>query len=146
MSRFAQLPEGGTTTVKSGKFDPFNQTKREAQTRWVLNPEAEGPAVVVDLTTNHFPESKCFSTSLTWGTVEKVERHPSDGPGVVSIYSWASDHQMLRVYDVPVARYSVKALEAHHAEALEAMVGQWGLFSMVFEEAAARNSLTESAN
>lgn len=144
---FESLPES-TTTVKSGKYGPYNQTKREAQTRWVLNP-GEGVQVVVDLTTTHRPESKTFSSTITWGTVETKPFHPSDGKpegAVWSVYSWGSDHKMMHIKRDPVARYSVKALEAHHAEAMtvfEALYEQQ--FASVFVEAAERNGLGVSA-
>lgn len=141
---FESMPEGGTTTVKSGKFGPYNQVKREAQTRWVLNP-GEHTTVVVDLTTYHSPESKCFFSTLTWGTVETKPLHPSDGQGVFSVYCWGSDHVSKRLPSVPVARYSVKALEAHHEVALAQVANRFSHFAYVFEEAAERNGLGEYA-
>lgn len=141
---FESLPES-TTTVKSGKYGPYNQTKREAKTRWVLNPEAEGSKVVVDLTTYHSPEGKYFFTSLSWGTVEQVKRHPADGPGTVAIEAWASDHMTKRFPATPVARYSVKALEAHHEVALRTVSQRFEHYAPVFEQAAERNGLPASA-
>lgn len=125
------LPEP-TTTVKSGKYGPFNQTKREVQTRWVLNPESE-TKVVVDLFTSHRSESKTFSTTLTWATVQ-----PKEGP--FSVETWSSDNLMVTISRESVARYSVKAMEAHHAEALavvEEYMPQPTNVAQVFEEAAA---------
>ena len=145
MSTFTSLPEGGTTTVKSGKYGPFNQTKREAETRWVLGKNADGDEVVADLTTHHDPDSKVFRTYLTWGINEIVDRHPSDGPGVVSIFTWASDHQMVTLGRESVARYSKAALEAEHARLLEALADdeffQMSGADTVFEQAAERNGL-----
>lgn len=150
---FESMPEGGTTTVKSGKFGPYNQIKREAKTRWVLNPrvegcsdchdgtcDREGPRVVVDLTTYHHPESKVLSTSLTWGTVE-----PAIPGSAFTVETWASDHSMVRVHGVPVARYSQKALEDHHEYAMSVLANRWDHFRFVFEEAAERNGLEVSA-
>lgn len=139
---FTSLPEGGTTTVKSGKYGPFNQTKREAETRWVLGKNADGDEVVADLTTHHDPDSKVFRSYLTWGVSEVVDRHPSDGPGVVSVYRWASDHLMVTASRVPVARYSKRALEETHARVLEAVAGSFEVaYARVFNEAAERNGL-----
>jgi hypothetical protein len=138
---FDSMPEGGTTTVKSGKYGPYNQTKREAKTRWVLNPGEEGvPQVVVDLVTYHSAEGKYFFSSLTWGTVE-----PAEPGSVFMVETWASDHLMKRLPTVPVARYSVKALEAAHEAALAAMADRFSHFAPVFEQAAERNGLGEYA-
>ena len=137
---FTSLPEGSTTTVKSGKGS-YGQVQREAKTRWVLNPEAEGvPKVVVDLSTHHDPDSKVFRTSLTWGGVE-----PAVPGSPFHVETWASDHLMLTVRRTLVPRYSQKALEAEHAEALkvvkaEPLFGE-GRVLAVFNEAAERNGL-----
>jgi hypothetical protein len=150
---FDSMPEGGTTTVKSGKYGPYNQTKREAKTRWVLNPgvegcsdcrdgtcDREGPKVVVDLVTYHSPEGKYFFSSLTWGTVE-----PAMPGSAFMVETWASDHLMKRFPTVPVARYSVKALEAAHEAALATMADRFSHCAPVFEQAAERNGLGEYA-
>ena len=132
---FTALPEGGVTTVRSGKYGPYQQVKREAETRWVLNPAQEGvPQVVVDLTTHHDPDGKYFRTSVTWATVES-----SDG---YSTWCWGSDHAMVQVARTPVARYSVKALEAEHQMALSTVALRFEHFARVFNEAAERNGLT----
>ena len=134
---FESMPEGGTTTVKSGKYGPYNQVRREVRTRWVLNPESEGPKVVVDLTTYHYADSKQFSTSLTWGTVE-----PAVEGSTFMVETWSSDHTMLRTHVRPVARYSVKAMEAHHEYALSVVANRWDHARVVFAEAAERSGLT----
>lgn len=136
---FETMPEPTSTKVKSGKYGPYNQTKREVTTRWVLNPEAEGvPKVVVDLFTSHRGETKRFYTTLTWATVEPaVEGSP------FMVETWASDHRMLGVLSAPVARYSQKAMEAHHEVALAAVEANMGYYGAVFQQAAERNGLTE---
>lgn len=136
---FESLPGGGTTTVKSGQYGPFNQTKREAKTRWVLNPADEGvPQVVVDLTTSHYGDRKQFSTSLTWAKVE-----PAVPGSAFHVETWGSDHTMIRVRTAPCPRYSQKAMEAHHALALETLEEHFaGAFAPVFDEAAERTGLT----
>lgn len=144
MFEFETVPDGAETTVKSGKYGPYSQVKREVKTRWVLNPEAEGvPKVVVDLVTSHWGERKQFSTTLTWGTVKQVQKHPADGPGVLAIETWGSDHMMVRVHSTPVARYSVKAMEAHHEAAMAVVEEQWEGAKRVFEQAVEANGLAE---
>ena len=134
---FSTAPEPTSTTVKSGK-DRFGRDQRVAKTAWVLNPDADGvPQVVVTLTTYHYGDRKMLSSSLTWGTKE-----PSVPGSVFSVETWGSDHTLLRVHTVPVARYSKKALEAHHAEALDAVETYWDeRAEAVFAEAARRSGL-----
>lgn len=139
MFEFETVPEGSETTVKSGKFGPYQQVKREVRTRWVLNPEAEGvPKVVVDLTTNHWGERKQFSTTLTWATVE-----PAVPGSPFMVETWGSDHMMLRVHSTPVARYSVKAMEAHHEAAMAVMEQYWENSKRVFRQAVEASGLAE---
>lgn len=113
---------------------PYGVNGRKATTKYVVS-EAGGERVVVSLTTSHRKESKAFSSILTW----EVDR--SEGAFVVS--SWGSDHLMVRVAQEPVARYSAKALEAAHAEALAALEAGFddrGLYR-VFEQAEAKQGI-----
>ena len=129
------MPEG-TTTVKSGKFGPYNQVKREAETRYFLSPEGEASRVVVDVTTHHDPDSKVFRSTITWGTLETRPLHEADGSGSYTVYSWSSDHAYVVLGRTPVARYSVKALEAEHARILAALAARPSYVEHVFAEAA----------
>ena len=132
----ASMPDPTATVVKSGKGS-YGQTQREVKTTWVLNPEAEGvPQVVVALTTYHYGNRKMFSSSMTWGT-----REPAVPGSVFSVETWASDHKQVRVYTSPVARYSVKAMESHHAVALTEVEAHWETCYAVFAEAAERSGL-----
>ena len=115
------LPAPTSIEVKSGKYGPFNQVQRHVETRWEIGKTAEGHTVVVDVTTRHDSYSKSYSTRATWGKIEQVERHPSDGPGVVSIYSWSSDHRSARLAQLPAARYSKKMMIEVHERAMEAL-------------------------
>lgn len=131
------------TTVKSGKYGPYAQTKREATSLWVLNPEAEGvPTVQVSMTTHHDPDSKVFRTSLTWET-----QSPAEPGSVFSVITWGSDHHMVQVARTPVARYSKKALEAEHAEALKVVEEAWlsNKVQVVFAQAIEKNGLEVAA-
>lgn len=135
---FETMPSPASTKTRSGKYGPFQQVRRDVRTRWVLNPEAEGvPQIVVDLTTYHYGDSKRYGTSLTWGTVE-----PTTPGSVFHVETWASDHAMKQVAVTPVARYSVKTMEAHHAAALAEVEQRFSHFAYVFTEAAERSGLT----
>lgn len=140
MSQFAEALASAKTTVKSGKFGPFNQTKREAQTRFTLNPESEGDKVVVDLHTHHDPDSKVFRTTLTWSTVE-----PAEPGSVFSVECWASDHAYMTYGRTPVARYSEKALRAEHDEMLSLFHSTFAERGVaVFIDAAAKSGLLQT--
>jgi len=116
------LPEPASTKTKNGK-GPYGQMQREVKTRWVLNPEAEAaglPTVFVDLTTYHYGERKMYSSMLTWGTKE-----PAKEGSVFSVETWGSDHASWRPLSTPAARHSLKAMEAHHADALAEVARNW---------------------
>ncbi len=133
----ATVPGTVKTVVRSGKYGVYNQVQRDVTTTWVLNPEAhaEGSdAIRVSLTTSHRGESKQFSSVLTWDTLEA----PKDG-SVFSVSRWSSDHPLKQIHRVSVARYSVKAMEAHHAVALDVLEQYWDEgVSSVFSEALAQ--------
>ena len=137
---FETMPSPASTETKSGKYGPYGQTKREVKTRWVLNPEAEGvPKVVVDLFTSHWGDRKVLSTSLTWGTIE-----PTVPGSQFHVETWSSSNKMVRIHTTPVARYSVKAMEAHHEAAMGMVTDFWGTgVEQVFVEAAGHSGLME---
>lgn len=131
---FESLPAPTSTTVKSGKYGPFQQTKREATTRFEIGETPSGLAVV-EVITSHDPDSKVFRAYCTWGRVSSE--------GGFSVFSWSSDHAYKALLRDPVARYSKKALEEAHGRVLAAIEASFEVVSHVFNEAAAAASVPE---
>ncbi len=134
---FEHFVSPDTTVVRSGKYGPYQQQRRDVTSTWVLNPEAEGvPSVCVTLTTSHWGERKEFASRLTWET-----RRPAEPGSPFSITTWGSDHTSLGVHTVRVQRYAKSKMEQHHTEALAAMEDHWLGARRVFAEAIERNGL-----
>lgn len=131
------LPEPTSTKTKNGK-GPYGQVERSVETRWVLNPEAEGvPTVFVRLTTMHSAERKQYWTLMTWGTAEAAK------PGsIFSVETWSSSHARANVLTTKVARHSLKAMQAQHEQALADVAAYFaGKPVEIFTEAAEQSGL-----
>lgn len=137
---FETMPTATSQTVKSGKFGPYQQVKREASTRWVLGKDGAGSEVIVEAVTSHDPDSKVFRAAVTW--IVKEPRTDS----VFSVEKWASDHAYVSVLRDPVARYSQKALEAAHAKTLALVEEHFSVVQNVFEEAFVMGGVVEEVS
>lgn len=131
---FESIP--AVTETREFRPDWSGKPSREIESRWVISPEGHPEKVVVDLTTTHSTDSKRFSTRITWGTVSSENGF--------SVYSWASDHAYVTVHTASVERYSKKAIQAHHAEAVQIAEDYFDQgVGKVFDEAAEKTGLNE---
>lgn len=141
---FESLPAPTSTTILSGKYGPYQQTKREATTRFEIGEGREG-TIAVEVVTSHDPDSKVFRASCTWVEIKSVERHPMDGPGVASIITWSSANRMVSLLREPVARYSKKALEETHQHVMSTIEQFPEMVEPVFVQAQAALSVEVEA-
>lgn len=123
------------TETKAFPLDYKREPRREIESRWVLSPEGHGETVRVTLTSSHWKDSKRFNARLSWETATTE--------GGFAVARWSSDHRTVSVLSDSVARYSKKALESFHADALKALEDHFLLESVqgVFAQAVEKTGL-----
>lgn len=88
----------------------LNKANRQIKSVASLGP-VEGGTLQVQVSTSHSPESKKFYSTLTRQTASK--------DGVFQVVTFVVFEDTLSLLVQPVARYSVKALQAAHEDALD---------------------------
>jgi hypothetical protein len=98
------------------KLDYSGKPNRRLVTEWVVKTgeDKDGPnEVVVQVTTSHY--RKALDSDFGW-----IIRSLGDGP--FNIEKWSRENKSRRVSNVPIGRYSRKALIEAHAKAVALVV------------------------
>lgn len=113
--------------------DYRGQPDRRMVTEWVIatgtDKDGEPAETVAQVTTGHDSGSKALVSRFSWVARHERATHPLDmekgSPPRFRTEKWSSDNTVVRLASTPVARYSKKALEAAHAEAIETLLARY---------------------